>query len=138
MPPTPVSSTLDSLTLSVRIERPHDTVHAALAEPWTWPRWASGLASGLRQEGETWIAEGPGGAAVIRFSEPNPFGVADHWVIPAGGPEVYVPLRVIRSGDGAEVLLTLQRQPSMTDADFARDADWVRRDLQALKALIET
>ena len=60
----------------------------------------------------------------------------DHSVTLADGTVIYVPLRVIRNGDDAEVLLTLFRQPGMTDEKFAADADWVMRDLLALKALV--
>ncbi len=62
----------------------------------------------------------------------NPFGVMDHMVRLEIGDEVYVPLRVFANGDGAEVALTLFRQPGMSDEKFATDADWVRRDLAAL------
>jgi hypothetical protein len=66
----------------------------------------------------------------------------DHWVELEGGQEVrqeiYVPLRIIANGDEAEVQLTLFRLPAMDEATFQRDADWVRRDLAALKALAET
>jgi hypothetical protein len=61
----------------------------------------------------------------------------DHWVRLDAKRTVYVPLRVIENGDGAEVMLTLFRQPGMTDEKFAEDADWVRRDLERLKALAE-
>lgn len=129
--------TLPSTVISVTIERPFDDVRAALAEPWTWPKWASGLAEGLEQDGQDWLGRGPGGDVRIRFSEPNGFGVADHWVTTAEGVEIYIPLRAIPNQAGAEVQFTLFRQPGMDDALFARDADWVRRDLQALKRLIE-
>jgi hypothetical protein len=63
--------------------------------------------------------------------------VLDHRVELPGGTVIYIPLRVIENGSGAEVLLTLFRQPDMDDASFARDATWVAKDLQALKALLE-
>ena len=129
--------TLTSIVIAARIERPFDEVHAVLAEPWTWPKWAKGLAEGLQQDGDGWVGHGPGGRIFVRFSEPNSFGVADHWVRTADGQEVYVPLRVVRSGDGAEVQLTLFRQAGMSEADFDRDAELVRQDLQALKRLVE-
>lgn len=59
----------------------------------------------------------------------------DHYV-QAGGPEIYIPLRIIQNGDGADVQFTLFRQPGMSDAKFAADAEWVERDLLALKALV--
>jgi hypothetical protein len=130
--------TLPSQVIAVTIQRPYDEVRAALAEPWTWPQWASGLAAGLEQDGETWIGRAPDGGKVrIRFCEPNGFGVADHWVTLPGGGQVYAPLRAVPNGDGAEVQFTLFRQPGMDEAAFARDAEWVRRDLEALRRLLE-
>jgi hypothetical protein len=46
-------------------------------------------------------------------------------------------MRAVANGDGAEVLLTVRQRPGTSDADFAADADWVGRDLAALKALLE-
>lgn len=43
---------------------------------------------------------------------------------------------MIANGEGAEVMLTLFRQPGMTDEDFARDAKWITRDLRALKTYV--
>ena len=57
----------------------------------------------------------------------------DHWVDTGEGKEVHVPLRVIQNGDGAEVMLTLFRQPGKDDKMFARDAKRITRDLRALK-----
>jgi hypothetical protein len=60
----------------------------------------------------------------------------DHWVHLSDGQIIYVPLRIVENGSGAEVLLTLFRQPGMSDEQFAADADWVRRDLLALKSMV--
>ena len=46
-------------------------------------------------------------------------------------------MRVIANAEGAEVLLTLLRQPGMSEQQFVADAEWVRRDLNALKGLLE-
>lgn len=62
----------------------------------------------------------------------------DHFVETGDGREVHVPLRVIENGDGAEVMLTLFRQPGMNDEDFARDAKWITRDLRALRDYAKT
>jgi hypothetical protein len=61
----------------------------------------------------------------------------DHVVDTGDGMPIHIPLRVIRNGDGAEVMLTLFRQPDMDDERFSADAKWIMRDLRALKALIE-
>jgi hypothetical protein len=126
-----------SQVLSVHIERPLADVAAFLADPMNMNLWASGLGHSLRQEQGEWWADGPEGPVRIRFSPRNDFGVADHWVTLAPGVEVYIPLRAIAHGAGSEVQLTLLRQPSMSDERYAADADWIRRDLATLKALLE-
>jgi hypothetical protein len=131
--------TMEALTVSVSIERPLSAVYDFTSVPENFPTWASGLGSSLERtsEGE-WVAEMPEGRVTIRFSEFNRFGVLDHTVIPAPGVEIYVLLRVVANGDaGSEILLTLFRQPGMSDEKFAADAEWVLSDLQKLKALLE-
>ena len=73
----------------------------------------------------------------VRFTERNSFGVLDHYVIPELGVEVYIPLRVIANGTGSELIFTLFRLSDMSDEKFAADAEWVMRDLNALKSLLE-
>jgi hypothetical protein len=127
--------------ISVTIDRDWRAVYDYACVPLHFPEWASGLGSGLRRDSEvadeTFIVAAPEGQARVRFSPRNAYGVLDHWVTLQNGHTVYIPLRVIANGDGAEVTLSLIRQPQMSDADFARDADWVLRDLRRLKALIE-
>jgi hypothetical protein len=103
------------------IERPPAEVYAFVCDPNNLPKWASGL----------------GAAAKVRFVERNAYGVLDHFVKTSSGPEVYMPMRVFPNGEGAEVLLTVFRQPGMTEEKFVDDTQWVRRDLEALKALLE-
>jgi hypothetical protein len=79
----------------------------------------------------------PQGPMQVRFTERNAFGVVDHFIYPAPGVEISVPLRVIANGTGSEVLFTLFRLPEMSDDKFAEDAAWVARDLRALKELLE-
>jgi hypothetical protein len=127
---------LESRIISISIDHDWNDIYENVWRPQDFQKWASGLASStLTQEGDTWKVEGAGEPVRIRFTGHNPFGVMDHHVSAGGRPEVYVPMRIIQNGDGAEVQLTLFRQPYMSDAAFAADADWVTRDLQALRAL---
>jgi hypothetical protein len=73
----------------------------------------------------------------VRFVERNKYGVLDHYVSVDSGPEVYMPMRVFPNGDGAEVLITVFRRPGTTEERFVEDTKWVRRDLEALKDLLE-
>jgi uncharacterized protein YndB with AHSA1/START domain len=103
------------------IERPPLDVYNFISDPKNLPKWASGL----------------GAAVKVRFVERNKFGVLDHFVKVASGDEVYMPMRVFPNGEGSEVLLTVFRQPGTSEEKFAEDTHWVRRDLEALKELLE-
>jgi len=130
---------LQAKTISISINCNWRDLYEAFWRPETFPRWASGLSnSSIERAGDDWQARGPEGPIRIRFTDHNPFGVMDHWVDLGKGRVIYVPLRVVENEKGAEVLLTLFRQPEVTDRKFAEDEDWVKRDLLALKALAET
>jgi hypothetical protein len=50
---------------------------------------------------------------------------------------VHNALRVVSNGSGAEVMFTLLRQPGISKEQFDSDADWVQKDLIALKKRLE-
>lgn len=123
--------------IHISIERDWNDVYAFMAKPENMPLWASGLSSGLTQDGEEWVAPGPLGNARVRFAPANAFGVVDHLVALENGVTVHNALRVVPNGDGAEVMFTLLRQADMSDEQFAGDAEWVAKDLAALKSILE-
>lgn len=129
---------LPARTYSISIRREWQSLYERIWRPEIFPKWASGLSdSDLRQDGDAWLADAPDGPIRIRFTPHNAFGVMDHIVDTGDGAPIVVPLRVIPNGDGAEVMLTLFRQPGMDDERFSADAKWINRDLKALKALAE-
>jgi hypothetical protein len=129
---------LQARTYSVSIDFDWRDLYERIWRPEFFPNWASGLAeSELRRSGNEWLADGPEGPIRIRFTPHNDHGVMDHFVETGDGGEVHIPLRVVQNGEGAEVMLTLFRQPGMSDEKFSADAKWVARDLKALKNLIE-
>jgi len=114
---------LPARTYSISIDRDWQALYDRIWRPEVFPKWASGLAeSNLRQDGDRWLDDGPEGPVAIRFAPHNAFGVMDHYVDTGSGTEIHVPLRVIANGHGAELMLTLFRQPGMDDEMFARDA----------------
>ncbi len=128
---------LESRTISISINRNWNEIYEAVWRPKDFPKWASGLSkSSLSRDGDGWMAEGPEGSIRIVFTDHNAFGIMDHYVTLGDGSVIYVPMRIIPNGDGAEVLLTLFRQPSTSDAKFMADAEWIERDLLALKTLV--
>jgi hypothetical protein len=103
------------------IERPTLDVYNFVSDAKNLPKWASGLSAAVK----------------VRFAERNKFGVLDHFVSVGNGPEVYMPMRVFPNGEGTEVLITVFRQAGVSDEKFSEDTQWVRRDLEALKELLE-
>lgn len=127
----------DVLTLSVTIAAAFDTAYAFTSQPLNFPKWAAGLSESLHETPRGWVAPTPEGDALVKFSPPNAYGVLDHHVWIDGKSEIYIPLRMVRNGDGVEVTLTLFRAPGMDDVAFVKDAEAVRRDLDSLKDLLE-
>jgi hypothetical protein len=132
-----MAATFESRTLSVRINRASQDVYDFASVPTNFPKWASGLSKSIARVNDEWIAATPQGPLKVRFTERNSFGVLDHYVSPEPGVEVYIPMRVIANGTGSELIFTLFRLSDMADEKFAEDAEWVMRDLNALKSLLE-
>jgi hypothetical protein len=135
---TLMAKTHQSRHLSVSINRDARDVYNFVCVPENFPRWASGLGKSLKKVKGEWVAETANGLVRIQFSEHNEFGVLDHWVSPKPGLQIYIPMRVIPNGIGSELIFTLFRLPDMTDDQFAADTEWVKRDLTALKKLLES
>ena len=130
-------TTLESQVIAVRINRPYQSVYDFLAHPENWNHWASGLGTSIKHTAEGWTAQGPEGPIKVRFTPPNDFGVVDHYILPASGPELYVPMRLIANHTGSELQFTLFREPAMSDEQYAADAAWVQKDLTTLKSRLE-
>ena len=131
------ASTVESRTITVRMDRPFDQVYGFLVDPANWNQWAFGLGKNLRQSSSGWVADSDGGTANVRFTPRNSFGVIDHTVTRPNGDKVYVPMRLIVNGGGCELQFTLFREPNISDSQFASDANFVQRDLDGLKGLME-
>jgi len=103
---------------------------------------AAGATAVLIAIDRVWLHERTGGVALAQLEaagravrDPgHVFVTMDHVVDTGSGDPVHVPLRIVQNGDGAEVMLTLFRQPGMDDERFSGDAKWVMRDLRALSA----
>jgi hypothetical protein len=134
---TMTAATFESRTISISINRPADIVYAFMSAPENLAKWASGLGRSLTNRDGEWIAETPQGPVKVRFTERNSFGVLDHYVTAELGLEIYIPMRVISNATGSEVLFTLFRVPEMSDDKFTEDGEWVKRDLNVLKQLLE-
>jgi uncharacterized protein YndB with AHSA1/START domain len=125
----------EARTASIWINRPYEEVYGFVEKPENFPKWATGLGEAIAHDGEVWRFKTPDGDAKVRFTASNEYGVADHHVLLDDGTEIHVPMRVIRNGEGAEVMLTVCRR-SRPDKEMKADVEWVEHDLIALKELI--
>lgn len=134
-----VSSNLMSVQhVSVAVDKPPAEVYAYAANPANLPRWAKGLANApVELEGKDLIVQSPMGRVTVRFSERNRHGILDHDVTLPTGETVHNPMRVLPNARGSEVVFSVFRRPGVDDKKFRADTDAVKRDLQALKSLVE-
>jgi hypothetical protein len=123
--------------ISVSIERSASEAYEFASNPENLPQWAGGLSGSIKKVDGEWIAQAPMGAVKVRFAERNKFGVLDHEVTLASGIKFYNPMRIVPNNHGSEVIFTLYRQAEMSDQKFADDADFVQRDLNKLKTILE-
>lgn len=123
--------------VSVSVRRVPADVYAFVVTSENLPRWAVGLGTSYREEGDVLVADGPLGEVRVRFVEKNRFGVLDHVVTLPSGDVVHNAMRVVPNGDGSEVTFMVVRQPGMTDDAFEADVAAVARDLEALRSLLE-
>ena len=132
---------LPARTVSVSIDAAPETTYKFVADAFNMARWAPGFCTTIAADPAVehgWrITTAQGVQAHARFVAPNAFGIVDHWVVLPEAGEVYVPLRVVANEGGSEVLLTIFRQPSMSDAQWDADSEAVRADLGRLKELLE-
>jgi len=74
----------------------------------------------------------------LSFVPRNWFGLMDHDVKLESGVTIRNLMRVVPNGEGSEFVVTLIRQPGMSDGQFAKDKAAVENDLKALKDLLES
>jgi hypothetical protein len=125
-----------SRTISVSIRRDPKVVYEFVLNL-NFPRWARSTFQSIKQLNGKWVAETAQGSVTIDLTEKNNFGILDHYVKLSSGAVIFVPMRVIKNGDGSEVIFTLFQTADMPDDKFAEDAKSVKLDLNILKNLVE-
>lgn len=125
-------------TLSTSIKRPAHEVYNFVRDPENLPRWATGIGTNLRRDGSRWIVDMPDGPVEIRFADHNDYGILDHFVTTSDGRVFFNPMRVVENDAHSEIIFTVFQLSGVSDEQFADDVQTVARDLQSLKALLET
>ena len=131
-------ATLQTHTLTVTIDTPLVKVAADLADPTTYPSWATEFYAGPVRPaaGGDFIAPVPmlGGEVRHRIDADISRGLLDLYFAPPGAPYgPPIPVRLVPNRDGVDVLWTLARFPGVSDQDWQQGLAAMARELQALK-----
>ena len=128
---------MKSRTMNTSINSNPQIVYDFVSNLENLPRWAFNTFPSIRKVNGEWVVDTSQGQNKVMLTERNNFGILDHHVKLTSGVEVYVPMRVVKNGDGSEVMLTVFQTPEMTDERYAEDIKTVEKDLNHLKTIIE-
>lgn len=104
--------TVESRTITVRIDGPFDEVYEFLDDPANWNQWAFGLGRNIRRSQDGWIADSDDEVARVQFTSLNSFGVVDHTVIRASGLRFTSPCDCSETAAGASCCLLSFASPA--------------------------
>ncbi len=132
----------ETKTLTISIDAAYDTVMADLADPMTHPEWATEFFSGKAEPGTggSVIADVPmmGGRIQFKIESHADQGILDLFLAPVGAEYGNpLPVRILRNGDGVDILWTLTRFPGMPDQVWQDGLQSMDRELLTLKARYE-
>src|SRR6187549_531745 len=115
-----------SRAVSVQIARPFEEVYAFLAEPLNFPKW--GPVHDVQMTpagGRDYLVQLPRGQVVLRFIEPNSYGVLDYWVFaPGTAPGAATSARVVPNEEGCELTILWLQREGEDDVKFQSELDW--------------
>lgn len=130
---------LSSHTVSLAIQRNCIDLYETIWKPDFFPKWVSALGQGpLEQDGNSWKSQGPHGPVKARFTDHNAFCIMDHYIDSGYSKEIFIPMRIVANEEGAQVLVTVFRQPLLSDEKFAQRLESAQHDLQTLHNLLTT
>ncbi|HHJ17557.1 MAG TPA: hypothetical protein ENJ80_12745 [Gammaproteobacteria bacterium] len=128
----------ESKTLTVAIDAPYEKIMTDLADPMTHPEWAKEFFAGPAEKSKYGYVLAPvpmmGGAVKFKIESDITLGILDLYLAPPDA-DFGTPLqvRVIRNGDGANVLWTLLRFPGMSDSNWEDGLVSMSKELCELK-----
>jgi hypothetical protein len=121
-----------SVTQTISIDAPPETVLDLVGDPRNLPRWAPGFASAVREDGDGWIVTSSQGDVRRHIPVSRESGTVDYLAEP--GARLGLFTRVIPNGDGSHVTFTFVIP---ADRDAEETAAILRSELEAVKRLCE-
>ena len=130
---------LNSEVVTVSIDRPFAEVYDFCVDPLNFGRWNALPGSTMEPiGGNEYLVDLPQGRRVMRFMQPNAFGILDYQVYERGqvdGPTR--PIRLVPNEGGTDLQLTWFQQPGVSDEQFRSEVEWLQSDLLRLKTFLE-
>ncbi|MDB5539568.1 MAG: hypothetical protein JWQ89_1295 [Devosia sp.] len=129
---------MHSQSVSVLIEQSFDQVYGFLVDPLNFPSWGPVADVDIQYIGGLdWLVD-QRRHTVIRFTEPNIYGVLDFSTFQEGGPlQAPTPVRVTANGDAAELTALWRQKPGVSDVHFASEIVLIEHYFDKLKILLE-
>jgi hypothetical protein len=121
-----------SITQTISIDAPPETVLDLVGDPRNLPSWAPGFASAVHEDGDGWIVTTAQGDVRRHIPVSREHGTVDYLAEP--GARLGLFTRVIPDGDGSHLTFTFVI-PAGRDAD--ETAAILRSELEAVKRLCE-
>jgi uncharacterized membrane protein len=126
-------------TTSITIESPRDEAFAYLADAEKLPVWAIGFAKAVEPTDDGWLVTLASGARrPLRIVSDAATGVIDFVSLPAPGVEAPAHTRVVPHGAGTLYTFSMHQGVDMADEVFDAQAAELARELQVLKAHLES
>jgi uncharacterized protein YndB with AHSA1/START domain len=122
-----------TITIAASVER----VFAYLADATNLPHWAPSFTSGVRAEGEDWIAIQGDAELGLRIAADSTAHTVDLHVTAPNGRRVVIYMRVLPNESGAEFVFTLFHSNSRTDEQIADGNAEVEAELGRVKEFCE-
>jgi polyketide cyclase/dehydrase/lipid transport protein len=122
----------ESVTQTISIDAPPETVLDLVGDPRNLPRWAPGFASAVREDGDGWIVTTGQGDVRRHIPVSRERGTVDYLAEP--GARLGLFTRVVPSGEGSHLTFTFVIPG---DRDAEETAAILRSELEAVKRLCE-
>jgi hypothetical protein len=119
----------NSVTQTISIDAPSETVLDLVGDPRNLPRWAPGFASAVREDGDGWIVTTSQGEIRRHISVSREHGTVDYLAAPGATRGLFT--RVVPNGDGSQLTFTFVLadgvDPVATEAILVSELEAVKR-----------
>ena len=123
-------------TVSVSIMRKPQDVYEFISDLNNWPKF-SDFAKKLENLQDKWIAHTEQGDIEIIPHFDKKLLLLDSVCVLASGEEQFIPYRVVKNGEGSELIMTNYQGETSSDEDYQQQLQWMRDELENVKQLLE-